>query len=220
MNNHIFQFYGRRKGRGFNRVNKQLLKLNNIDFFLKANDLKEYNSFSNNILEIGFGNAENLINFSKKYKNINFIGADPYLNSCLKLYKVLTKLKLKNVKIWSDDIRKLIEVLPNNIFDLILILHPDPWPKNKHKKRRLIQQYFLDFLAKVLKKNGKILISSDENNMKSWILEQFHIRDDFDWHIKNINICNKKPFCLLNSKYSKKAISLGNKNNWFVYRKL
>ena len=48
-------------------------------------------------------------------------------------------------------------------------------PKNKHKKRRLVEQYFIDFLARILKKNGKILLSSDENNMKSWILEQFHI---------------------------------------------
>ena len=109
---------------------------------------------------------------------------------------------------------------PKNIFDLILILHPDPWQKKKHVKRRLIQQYFIDFLAKIIKKNGKILFASDENNMKSWILEQFHIRDDFEWQIKKINYCSKKPSCLINSKYSKKAISNGEKINWFIYKKL
>ncbi len=220
MNNYSNQFYGRRKGRGYKRFKQQMLKFNDFDFFLKPHDLNKYSSFSNNILEIGFGNAENLINISKKYSNISFIAADPYLNSCFKLCKVLTKHKLKNVKIWADDIREIIKLFPENIFDLILILHPDPWPKNKHKKRRLVQQYFIDFLARILKKNGKILLSSDENNMKSWILEQFHVRQDFEWYVKNVNICNKKPFCLVNSKYSKKAISVGNKINWFVYRKL
>ena len=132
----------------------------------------------------------------------------------------MKKKNLKNIKIWPDDIRKLIENFSKDIFDLVLILHPDPWPKKKHIKRRLIQQFFIDFLVKILKKNGRILLSSDEKNMKSWIMEQFHIRNDLEWYIKNINLCYKKPLCLVNSKYSEKAIISGKRINWFVYRKL
>ena len=218
MNDNLYKFYGRRKGRGYKLINQQIPFF--LDYFLKGNQFKDYKSYCKNILEIGFGNAENLIKMSARYSNINFIGAEPYLNSCLKLSKVIAKNNIKNIKIWSDDIRKLIEFSSNNIFDLILILHPDPWPKKKHSKRRLIQQNFIDFLEKILKKNGQIIISTDVDIMKSWILEQFHIRKDFEWHIKNINICSKKPLCLVNSKYSKKAISMRNKNSWFIYRKL
>ena len=93
------------------------------------------------------------------------------------------------------------------------------WPKKKHIKRRLLQQYFIDFLAKILKKNGQVLFASDENNMKNWILEQFHIRDDFEWRLKKINFSSKKPPCFINSKYAKKAISSGKKITWFIYKK-
>ena len=102
----------------------------------------------------------------------------------LKLLKKIVNKNIKNIKIWPDDIHLIIKKFKKNFFDLILILQPDPWPKKKHKKRRLIQQKFLDDLNQILKYEGKLIISTDHNVMKSWVLEHFHIRNDFLW-IKN-----------------------------------
>ena len=96
MNNYSYQFYGRRKGRGYNRINKKNLDLNN--FLLNKDDINKYKSFKHNILEIGFGNAENLINMSTKFSNINFIGAEPYLNSCQRIFQVIEKKKSQKYK--------------------------------------------------------------------------------------------------------------------------
>ena len=83
----------------------------------------------------------------------------------------------------------------------ILILHPDPWDKKRHSKRRLLQQDFIDCLSIILKKNGIITFASDNKIMTSWILEQFHFRKEFIWQVKSINNCLKKPKNFLETKY-------------------
>ena len=105
------------------------------------------------------------------------------------------------------------------MFDAIFLLHPDPWPKNKHKKRRLLQQNFLDSLSKILKKSGIILVATDHSTMKSWILEQFHVRNDFDWKVKNINDTYQKPNFIVNSKYFENSININKSVNWFFFKK-
>ena len=104
-------------------------------------------------------------------------------------------------------------------FDLILILQPDPWPKKRHKKRRLIQQKFLDDLNQILKYEGKLIISTDHNVMKSWVLEHLHIRNDFLWIRNGYYYTNIKPKSIINTKYSNKALENNKVVNWFFFKK-
>ncbi len=180
----------------------------------------EKNKLDINILEIGFGDGENLIHLSQKFPSSNFYGAEVYHNGILKVLKQIQDLKLNNIKIWPEDIRLIIDNFPKNFFDYILILHPDPWPKSKHSKRRLLQQGFISKLSQATKVKGKIIVSSDHNIMKSWILEQFHKRDDIIWYIKKLNFLKKKPKCLIETKYYKKAFELGRSTSWFVFKKI
>ena len=153
-----------------------------------------------------------------KPKNL-FIGCDAYYNGCAKLVKQIVNNNIKNIKIWPDDIHLIINKFKRNFFDLILILQPDPWPKKKHEKRRLIQQNFLDDLSYILKHGGEVIISTDHNEMKSWILEQLHIRDDFSWLKCGYYYKNMQPKWIVSTKYINKALENNKLVNWFFFKK-
>ena len=214
-------FYGRRKGRKISSANLKLIDDFSYKFYLKEDQIDELYLKQHNekILEIGFGNGENLINMSLNKPNDLFIGCDAYINACVKLLKQIVKKNIQNIRIWPNDIHLIIKKFKKNFFDLILILHPDPWPKKKHKKRRLIQQNFLDDISKVLKSEGKLIISTDDEEMKKWIIEQFHFRNDFMWENNSFLIKNKQPEWIINTKYTNKALKNNNKVNWFFLKK-
>ena len=215
------KFYGRRKGRRISSKNLKLLEDVSYKFYLQEEQicklaLYEYNK---NILEIGFGNGDNLVNMSLNNPNNLFIGCDAYYNGCVKLLKKIVNKNIKNIKIWPDDIHLIIKKFKKNFFDLILILQPDPWPKKKHKKRRLIQQKFLDDINQILKYEGKLIISTDHNVMKSWVLEHLHVRNDFLWIKNGYNYTNIKPKWIFDTKYSNKALENNKVVNWFFFKK-
>jgi tRNA (guanine-N7-)-methyltransferase len=218
--NKIF-FHGRRKGRKISPTKLKLLEDYRNSFYLREDKickLKLY-KFKKNILEIGFGNGQNLVNMSLNQPNDLFIGCDVYFNGCAKLLDQIVSKNIKNIKIWPDDINLIIKNFKKNFFDLILILQPDPWPKKKHKKRRLIQQKFLDDLHQILKCDGELIISTDHDVMKSWVLEQIHIRDDFLWVRNGYLYKNKQPRWIINTKYINKAVENNKVVNWFFFKK-
>ena len=156
---------------------------------------------------------------SQKNPNDLFIGSDAYYNGCTKLVKQILDKNIKNIKIWPDDIHLIIKKFKKNFFDSILILQPDPWAKKKHKKRRLIQQKFLDDLNSILKYEGELIISTDHNVMKSWVLEQLHVRNDFTWIKNGCYYQNKQPDWIINTKYTNKALQHNGVVNWFFFKK-
>ena len=91
--------------------------------------------------------------------------------------------------------------------------------KKKHKKRRLIQQNFLDDLNQILKPEGELIISTDHSEMKSWILEQLHVRDDFLWIKNGFYYKNEQPKWIINTKYANKALDNNKVVNWFFFKK-
>ena len=215
------KFYGRRKGRRISSMNLKLLEDYSNKFYLHEDQISKLapHEYNKNILEIGFGNGDNLVNMSLNNPNDLFIGCDAYYNGCVKLLKKIVNKNIKNIKIWPDDIHLIIKKFKKNFFDLILILQPDPWQKKKHKKRRLIQQKFLDDLNQILKYEGQLIISTDHDVMKSWVLEHFHIRNDFLWIKNGYCYTNTKPKWIINTKYSNKALENNKVVNWFFFKK-
>ena len=218
---HQKKIYGRRKGRRISSMNLKLLEDYSNKFYLNEDQISKLapNEYNKNILEIGFGNGDNLVNMSLNEPNNLFIGCDAYYNGCVKLLKKIVIKNIKNVKIWPDDIHIIIKKFKKDFFDLILILQPDPWPKTKHNKRRLIQQKFLDDLNQIMKYEGKLIISTDHNVMKSWVLEHIHVRNDFLWIRNGFYYTNIKPNWIINTKYSNKALENNKVVNWFYFKK-
>lgn len=172
------------------------------------------------ILEIGFGSGENLLKSAKMNPDVLYLGADPFLNTNAKCIKAILNYNIKNIMIWPDDIRKIIEFFPSNIFSEIKILFPDPWPKFKHKNRRLIQDNFLISLYNVLKTNGIITLATDHFIMKSWILEIFQNNSGFQWTAETADDWRIKPIHYVATKYEQKAINENRDPHWFIFKKI
>ena len=134
------------------------------------------------ILEVGFGNGENTSFLALKNPNALIVASEVYLSGIGSLINNIAKNSLKNIKIFDQDVRELLFKLPIKIFDEIYIICPDPWPKARHHKRRLIKHDFLKILAKVLKKNGTVYISTDWENYAESIEEELKkTKDQFSF---------------------------------------
>jgi len=173
--------------RSFGRIKSRKLSDNKV--FLLNNLLPKYdlkfpltNSQDENILEIGFGFGDFLFMNAKNNPKNNFFGFEPHINGVVNLLNYLNKNPLNNIKISTKDVRLALNDFDDEFFDKILILFPDPWPKLKHFKRRLINVEFLDeVLAKKLKKEGEVIIATDHDSYKTWIFSNILESKKFTW---------------------------------------
>ena len=141
------------------------------------------------ILEIGFGAGEHVrdLAIANPYKII--IGAEPFMNGVASLLSAITDQnsnrvldKYSNIRIWPDDVRDFLRNTPLQ-FEQIWVLHPDPWPKARHEKRRLLSAEFLNILSQHLAQNGEIIIGTDHWEYFDWICNQ----------VKNTNLKTTVP---------------------------
>ena len=98
----------------------------------------ELKNFNECCLEIGFGNAEHLVQQAIKNPEILFIGSEVYMSGIGMLISKIKENDIKNIRIFSDDIRLLLDADPTKTFDSVKIICPDPWPKDRHHKLSLI----------------------------------------------------------------------------------
>jgi len=167
--------FGRRHGK----------KLSNRKQWLMDNILPtlapkpEYFTKNPSILEIGFGNGEHLRDLAIHNPDSIIFGAEPFANGVAALLSAITNEstntlieQYKNIRIWPDDVRILLKDFEQSKFDEIWILHPDPWPKARHEKRRLLNHDFLNLLSKHLTQNGKIIIGTDHWEYYDWIINE------------------------------------------------
>tara|TARA_B100000212_G_scaffold69800_1_gene48936 strand:+ start:106 stop:750 length:645 start_codon:yes stop_codon:yes gene_type:complete len=163
----------KRKGR---ITRKQTHSLRSLSEFSVKNiqeieDLSK--QFDKCYLEIGFGNAENIIFQATNNPSYLFIGSEVYMSGIGTLVSGIKENKINNVKIFSDDIRLLLDQSPKKIFDSVIIICPDPWPKEKHHKRRLINESFLKMIHDFMKDDSNVYISTDWENYAECISELF-----------------------------------------------
>lgn len=113
-------------------------------------------------LEIGFGSGYSLLEMAKFHPNENFIGIETHLPGIGSLLQGIQAAELKNIRIYyADAVEVLAQCIPDNSLDVVQIFFPDPWPKRKHHKRRLIQEKFIKLLVTKLKINGMIHLATD-----------------------------------------------------------
>ncbi len=124
----------------------------------------ELKNFNECCLEIGFGNAGHLVQQAIKNPEILFIGSEVYKSGIGMLVSKIKENDIKNIRIFSDDIRLLLDADPTKTFDSVKIICPDPWPKDRHHKRRLINKDFLNMIHGFIKESGNLYISTDWEN--------------------------------------------------------
>jgi tRNA (guanine-N7-)-methyltransferase len=133
------------------------------------------------ILEVGYGGGEHLVAQAAAAPEARFIGVEPFINGVASCLRHIEESGVQNVRLHMGDARDVIARLPDASLDLCVILFPDPWPKARHHKRRLIQPVFLDELARVLKPGGEVRFATDWANYAEWTLECFMRDARFRW---------------------------------------
>ena len=163
----------KRKGRITKKQTHSLRSLS--EFALKS--IQEVEDFSKQFdkcyLEIGFGNAENIIFQAINNPSSLFVGSEVYMSGIGTLVSSIKENNISNIKIFSDDIRLLLDQSPKKVFDSVIIICPDPWPKEKHHKRRLINKSFLKMVHDFMKDDSNVYISTDWENYAESISESF-----------------------------------------------
>ena len=133
-------------------------------------------------LEIGFGNGEALRHMARLHPEIDFLGIEVHRPGVGHLLKALDEDGLANVRVIRADAAEVVrEHMPVAGLDRVLIFFPDPWPKKKHHKRRLVQPAFADALARVLRPGGHLHLATD------WADYAEHMRAVLDPHPAFVN---------------------------------
>lgn len=184
LNQNELRTFGRRHGKKLSMRKSWLMENLLPEIAPDVNLLREKSV----ILEIGFGNGEHLRELALQKPESIIIGAEPFANGVAALLSAITnesdntlKKEYKNIRVFPDDVRLMLKNFENLMFDEIWILHPDPWPKARHEKRRLLNHEFLNILSKHLKKNGEIIIGTDHWEYFDWIKNE----------VKKTTLCEK-----------------------------
>lgn len=133
------------------------------------------------VLEIGFGGGEHLAAQAEAHPRWGFIGVEPFMNGMGSLLSHIENENLANVRLHLGDARDVVGRLPDGCIDRIYILFPDPWPKTRHHKRRLIQRDFTASLARIVKPLGEVRFATDWAHYAAWTLEMFEAEKRFFW---------------------------------------
>ena len=170
------------------------------------------------ILDIGFGSGETTAYLAKTNPKMLILGAEVYLSGIGSLLSKANGESLNNIKILNSDIVPFLEdKVADNCFDLILMFYPDPWPKRKHHKRRLLQKDFIDLVNKKLKQNGIFYFKTD------WI-HYFDeakklINNDLNWRVLHKENLDEYLVNLPKTSFEKKALEAKRKLNELILQK-
>jgi len=170
-------------------------------------------------LEVGFGGGEHLAWQAAQNPNVGFIGAEPFVNGVAKLLSEIDDRGLENVHIHFGDARPLIEALPDASLSRLFVLHPDPWPKKRHHKRRMISPWFFGEAARLLRPGGELRVASDIPDYIRWTLMHAQHAPAFEWTAARARDWRDRPADWPQTRYEAKAIREGRRPAYLIFRR-
>lgn len=132
-------------------------------------------------LEIGFGGGEHLIAEARAYPTTGFIGCEPYVNGMAKILTQIEASNIGNIRLFAGDAAELLAWAPHRSLARVDLIHPDPWPKKRHWKRRFVQDATIAAMARVLTAGGEFRFVSDIDDYCAWTLAHLMRSSDFTW---------------------------------------
>ena len=160
-------------------------------------------------LEIGLGGGETLVWQEQQNPSVGLIGCEPFEEGVVKVLTRIAADGLANIRLHPDDARPVLRGLPQAAISRCFILFPDPWPKNKHQKRRLINGAMLAEIDRVLKPGGELRIGTDIADYARTILMAFQGTGAFRWQAKGPDDWRVRPEDWPQTRYEQKAVREG-----------
>jgi tRNA (guanine-N7-)-methyltransferase len=170
--------------------------------------------------EIGFGAGEHLTYRADLLPDHGFIGAEPFLNGVAAALAQIRDRHLANVRVHMGDALGLLERLPDESLRFVYLLHPDPWPKARHAKRRMVNPGPLDLIAAKLAPGGEFRLSTDDPVYCRWAMMVMNGRRDFDWLAESAADFLIRPGGWPETRYEAKARREGREVWYFRYRRV
>ena len=217
-------FFGRRKGKKL-RAGQDDLVQNLLPAIRVVPGSDVFSQFPNpqareTWLEIGFGGGEHLAAQARTHRDVNIIGCEPFVNGMAKLLAVVEQENLDNVRLWDDDVTDLLPTLPDASFDRVYILYPDPWPKRRQRKRRLVSDETLEMLARVMKPGAELRFASDIDDYIGWVLARALRSPHFRWTAARADDWRIPYEGWPGTRYEAKAIREGRVPSYLILKRI
>ena len=170
--------------------------------------------------EIGFGGGEHLAMRADMLPDHGFIGAEPFLNGVATALAHIRDKRLANVRLWRGDALEVLRRVPDGALSFLYLLHPDPWPKARHAKRRMVNDAPLDLFAAKLKPNGELRIATDHPVYLEWMLMIMQRHEvQFDWLAEKPSDFLDPPGGWIETRYGAKSRREGRRPYYLRYRR-
>lgn len=181
-------FFGRRAGKTLHGGQRALFETKlpelTIDISAPVDPKTLFPDAERIHFEIGYGGGEHLTRIAREHPDDGFIGCEVFSGGIGKILEAIDAQGIGNIRLFPDDVIKLLAVMPAASVDRLYVLYPDPWPKPRHHKRRLIQFPVLDALARVLKPGGIFRFATDIEDYADWTLAHILRTPDFVWPVQ------------------------------------
>ena len=157
-------------------------------------------------VELGFGGGEHLAAQAAAHPEALILGAEPFVNGVASLVRHLADQGVGNVRLHPGDGRELLAALPEASVDRVFVLFPDPWPKTRHHKRRLINAETIAELARVMKPGAGLRFATDWADYLGWTLQRFDASPDFEWTAERAEDWRPPPADHFTTRYESKRL--------------
>lgn len=220
------QFYGRRKGHTL-RPHRQHLMKELLPKLIVPSDTNTptdtadlFDQASEVWMEIGFGAGEHLAAQAESHPEVGIIGCEPYINGVATLLSVIEKKSLKNIRIFNDNARLLLENLAADSIAKVFVLFSDPWPKKRHNRRRFINSETLNALARIMKDRAEFRFATDDMSYIRWALDAFYHHPDFKWQVAGPTDWRERYPDAAATRYETKALKQGKKGVYLKFQRV
>jgi len=171
-------------------------------------------------LEIGFGGGEHLAYRADLLPDHGFIGCEPFINGVATALAHVRDQRLANVRIHMGDALDVLRRLPDASLLMVYLLHPDPWPKARHAKRRMVNDGPLGLIAAKLKPGGELRLATDDPTYLNWsLMVMQRWTGTFEWLVKEPGEWLRYPSGWPETRYAAKARREGRVPHQFRYRR-
>jgi tRNA (guanine-N7-)-methyltransferase len=170
-------------------------------------------------LEIGFGGGEHLIAEARTFPDTGFIGVEPYINGMAKILAKIEAHGISNIRLFTGDAAELLSWLPASSLARLDLIHPDPWPKKRHWKRRFVQNATIAQITRILKSGGEFRFVSDIESYCEWTLIHMLRAKEFSWTAERADDWRLPWAGYTMTRYGGKAAREGRRAAYLVFRR-
>lgn len=209
--------FARTRVRGLRDRQKWLLAefLPAVSVAAETNFAALFRAYKDVALEIGFGAGEHLCHRAKQEPDTLFLGCEVFEQGLASCLGQIENEALSNIRVFAHDARLLLEALPNNSLAAGYVLFPDPWPKTRHHKRRIVNRQTLDLLAAKIKPEGRLHLATDHPGYLEWMCVHLSQRRDFRFAATSRTDWETPPDGHVQTRYQEKNKAESGRS-WFL----